>query len=91
MEHGHVLAKAVAKTRDRLRRERDLGHQNDGAAPRGKGLLDGLQIDLGLAAARDAVDHHNVARAGNASLVNGLKGRDLPGSKRLGARGQARG
>src|SRR5258706_12883360 len=33
MEHGDPIAKRRAETIDRLRRERDLGHEHDGALP----------------------------------------------------------
>src|SRR5262245_51794970 len=43
------------ETLDRLRRERNLRHEDDGAFPLRKCVGNGLQIDFGFAAARDAV------------------------------------
>ena len=50
-----VVAEARAEARDELGRERDLGHEDDGAAPLLARGGDGPQVDLGLSAARHAV------------------------------------
>ncbi len=55
MQHGD-RAEAPAKTLDGLRREADLRHQHDRLPAVAHHLFDGLDIDLGLAAARHAVD-----------------------------------
>ena len=34
MQHGHLVAKDAADPRDRLRRQRDLGHEQDCAVAR---------------------------------------------------------
>ena len=44
-----------AEARDELRRQRDLGHEHERAAARLEHALDEPQVDLGLAAAGDAV------------------------------------
>ncbi len=55
VQHGHA-AEPRAEAIDRLRRQADLGHQHDRLPPEVDYLLDGLDVDLGLAAAGDAVD-----------------------------------
>jgi hypothetical protein len=47
---------AAAQARDRLRREGDLGHEENHAAARRKRLRDGAQVNLGLARAGHAVE-----------------------------------
>ncbi len=55
VEHGH-RPEPPPETLDRLRREADLRHQHDRLAAVAHDLLDRLDVDLRLAAARDAVD-----------------------------------
>ncbi len=47
----------------RLRRERDLRYEHDRAAPRGQRLLDGRQVDLGLARTGHALKQESRGRA----------------------------
>ena len=62
---GHGIAEAAAEAAHRLRGERDLGHEHARRArPCGEDALDGLQVHLGLAGARDAVDEHHMAVGG---------------------------
>ena len=61
VQDGHVVSEAATKAPHRLRRERDLGDKHDGTAPARELALDGVEVDLGLARARDAVDEHDVA------------------------------
>ena len=49
---------------DRLRRERDFRHQHDRAFSLLQAMGDGLQINFGLAAARDAVEEEGEGAAG---------------------------
>ena len=49
------VPEAVDEARDDLRRQRDLGHEHDRTASLGERRRGGLQVDLGLARARDAV------------------------------------
>ena len=55
MEDRDAVAEPPGEASDELRRERDLGHQDDRAASRGQRRLDEADVDLGLAAAGDAV------------------------------------
>jgi hypothetical protein len=60
----HAARKALGKARFELRREVDLRHQHQHLLPGGQRILGGVQIDLGLAAAGDAVQQPGcVARA----------------------------
>src|SRR5262249_40998455 len=54
VQHGHRTAPPL-KALNRLRRQADLGHQNDGFLALPYDFLDGAQIDFCLAAASDAV------------------------------------
>ena len=49
------------EARHRLRRERDLGHEHDGALPGIERALDSLEVDLRLARPGDAVEHDDLA------------------------------
>ena len=55
VQHRHVLAEARPKPRRQLRRERDLGHQHQGALPGRARGRDDLQVDLRLPGAGHAV------------------------------------
>ena len=55
VQHRDVLAEARAEARRQLRRQRDLGHQHQRAAPGRPRRGDHAQVDLGLARAGDAV------------------------------------
>ncbi len=55
MEHGDGVAEALAEAADGLRRQGDLGYEDDRAPPTTDRRCAGLQIHLGLAAARGAV------------------------------------
>src|SRR5439155_8946973 len=54
---------------DRLRRERDFRHEHDGAFSLPQAMGDGLQINFGLAAARDAVKQEGAAGVPPAELT----------------------
>ena len=56
----HRIAEATAKSRDRLRREGDLGNEHNGVASASKHALDRLQVHLGFTGAGDAVDQHDL-------------------------------
>ena len=55
MQHRDDIAEAVLETARDLRGERDLGHEHDRRAPALERRRDGAQVDLGLAAAGNAV------------------------------------
>ena len=55
VENGHRVAEALPEAGRGLRRERDLGDQDDRRAAAPQGRVGGAQVDLGLPAARDAV------------------------------------
>ncbi len=55
MQRDDRRGEALAKARDELRRQRDLGDQHQRAAARRQHPLDEAQVDLRLAAAGDAV------------------------------------
>ncbi len=62
---GHRDAgEAAAHACLELRREADLGHQEKRLAAAGENLVDEAQIDLGLAAARHAVQEHRMESIG---------------------------
>jgi hypothetical protein len=60
--------KARRDTAFELRRQGDLGHQHQRLAAAREHGVDGAQIDLGLAAAGDAVQQHDV-EAGGAKMA----------------------
>ncbi len=60
VQHGQPARKTRRKTPNRLRRERDLGHQHQALAAAGQHRLEQGQVDLGLAASRDAVQKENL-------------------------------
>ena len=55
VQHGKRCGETIRKPLRQLRRQRDLGHQHQCAAPGRERMLDRVQIDLGLAAAGDAM------------------------------------
>jgi hypothetical protein len=56
-----VSPKRATKRADDLRRQADLGHQDDDRAPAGQRVGGGAEVDLGLARARDAVEQERLA------------------------------
>ena len=70
VQHGHP-GKPPAKPADRLRRQADLRHQHDRLAAPRHHLLDGREVDLGLAAARDSVDQERSEAIGRQSRSQG--------------------
>ena len=83
VEHGH-RAKAGTKPVAGLRREADLGHEHDRLPAIRHSLFDGLQVDLRLAAARDAEEHDRLVPLGGHCVFDGgeaarLRGRELRG------------
>jgi len=63
VENRQFVAEAAAQPREDLVGERDFGDQHERLAARGEGLGDCSQVDLGLAAARDAVQQETLAPA----------------------------
>ena len=87
VKNGDALTEACAKASERLRRQRDLGHEDDGAAVALQCGGARLEVDLGLPAARGAVEEEVrrfacVERSGDA-LERGLLGRAQLGGLRL--------
>ena len=71
VQHGELLAEAFAQAAHELRRQADLGHEQQ-RLPAGRELRrDEPQVDLGLAAARDAVQQIRAE-----SLARRLRRRD---------------
>ena len=62
VQHGH-RAEPLAKPLDRLRRQADFRHQHDRLPPEMDHLLNRLDVDLGFAAAGDAVDENRLMAA----------------------------
>ena len=58
------VAEARHEAVDHLRRQADLGHEDQHAAPLGQRLGGGAQVDLGLAGAGDAVQEQAAGRLG---------------------------
>ena len=82
MEQGDALAEAGAEAAERLRSERDLRHEHDRAETPLEPGGAGLEVHLGLAAARGAVEEEigafaAVHRADDASECGLLLGRQL--------------
>ena len=69
VEHGDALAEAGPEAAERLRRQRDLRHEDDRAAARGEGGLAGPDVDLGLAASGRAGEQ-DVAAAARGELLD---------------------
>ena len=63
VQHRDRLAEAFDEAPDDLRRQRDLGHEHDRAAPLLERRLGGAQVDLRLARAGDPVQQARVRRA----------------------------
>ena len=59
MKDRNLLSKVGGKHPQELRRQGDLGHQNQGASPPVQHLLDEADVHLGLAAARHAVQERH--------------------------------
>ncbi|MPM43973.1 hypothetical protein SDC9_90651 [bioreactor metagenome] len=53
MDEAHFLGEACIKAPHRLRGERNLRYQNNGAFAPGQGGLNGMQVDLGFARTGD--------------------------------------
>jgi len=75
--------KACAHARLELRRQRDLGHQHQRLPAAREDRLDGAQVDLGLAAARDAVQQESLEAT---RVDDGINGGSLVGRRRVAAR-----
>ena len=61
VQDGDCVAEARGEAGERLRRQRDLGHEHDCAAAAREGVLAGAEVDLGLAAAGRAVEQEVAA------------------------------
>ena len=74
MEHGHALGEAGGEALYGLGGEGDFRHQNDALFAHFYRFRQRLEIDLGLAAAGDAVQQKGLAFAFGQSRLNGFKG-----------------
>lgn len=75
MQNRDVIRKASPEPAHRLGREGYLGNEHDGGLSRLQGLVNGAQVHLGLARARDAIEHDDVgSRFTGGSRVNRGKG-----------------
>ncbi len=70
-DQGFQAARSEARLEafDRLRRERNLGHEHDRAFALLEGVCDGLEIDFGFAAAGDAVDEKGAGGRGSGGAL----------------------
>ena len=83
VENGHA-AEAGPEAVARLRRQTDLRHEHDRLLSSGERLLDGLQVDLRLAAAGHAEEHDRLVTAGPHGRDNGLECPRLRGRQLIG-------
>ena len=58
MKHRNAFAEGLLEAPGDLRRERDLGHQDDRASAGSQNVLDRLNVNKGLAASGDPVQQH---------------------------------
>ena len=63
MQHGSGISKAGAEPADHLRCQRDFRHKQDRALAAQQRLTHNVQIDLGFAAARHAVQQKGLRLA----------------------------
>ena len=78
--HADAVAEALGEARPQLRREADLGHQNQRLTAGLDAGAGGVQVDLGLAAAGDALDELDAAPRRDAVdglLLGGVEGRPV--------------
>ncbi len=99
VQHGDAVAEALAEAAERLRRERDLRDEHDRAASARERGLARADVDLGLAAARRAVEQDVAAvaveqlvdaRERTRSCVLGQLGRRRLRCQRAASRGSLR-
>jgi len=81
VQHGHAI-EPRPEPRERLRRQADLGHQDDRLAAETDDFPRGLKIDLGLAAAGHAVDENRLVAAAIECRENHAQRRLLVGVER---------
>ena len=87
VQDGHVVAEARAEAAHGLGRERDLGNEDERALALRADLLDGIEVDLGLAGSGDAVHEHAVAACARDRVADGGEGTDLSVGELLGPGG----
>jgi hypothetical protein len=71
MQRVHRYAEALAETRQRLRGQADLRYQYQRLPAARQAVGDGVQVDLGLAAAGDAIEQERGEAVGGADGVGG--------------------
>ena len=86
VQHRHVPATA-AKCLDRLRREADFRHEDERLLALADDLLDRFEVELGLAAAGDAVQEKWLKAADFRCRLQFFPGRQLIGGERGRGRG----
>ena len=77
VEHGHLVPKTGGEPPHHLGRQHDLRHQDHGPPPPAQYFLNQTEIDLGLAAAGDALEQHRLRLPGLRQGPDRLKGRLL--------------
>ena len=77
VEHGHLVPKTGGEPPHHLGRQHDLRHQDHGPPPPAQYFLNQTEIDLGLAAAGDALEQHRLRLPGLRQGPDTLKGRLL--------------
>jgi hypothetical protein len=83
VKDGHVVSEARPVTRDELRRERNLGDEDDAPALRGAHLGDRAQVDLGLAGAGHSMEQEGRRRSRREGILDLTHGAGL-GERRYG-------
>jgi hypothetical protein len=73
VQDGDGVPEARDESRDDLRRQSDLRHEDDHAAPARQRRRRGLEVDLGLARAGDAVQEQPVAGSGSRDRLERLR------------------
>src|SRR5438105_12786730 len=86
MEERNPVSEPRPETPERLRRQRDLGHEDDRAEPALEGRLAGAEVDLGLAAPRGPVEQEIPPAAGVEAAHDPFDRSLLLGAQTLGRR-----
>ena len=74
VEDGNLVAEVRPEALDGLRREGDLGHEDDAGPPVLADGLEGPDVDLGLATARDAVEQKGAVAGRVDRIGHGVEG-----------------
>jgi hypothetical protein len=82
VEHGQLVAEAAAQPRHDLVGQADLGHQDERLPAGAQRGPDPAQVDLGLAAARHAVEQERLGARGRDGALDRLQRMRLIGAER---------